>query len=160
MKSPVTTLCYLEKDNKYLMLHRVKKENDVNKDKWIGVGGHAEFGESPEDCLLREVYEETGLTLKKWHFHGIVTFVFDTIDFEYMCLYSATEWEGTIKDCNEGTLEWIDKDEIENLNIWEGDKIFFRLMKEEHPFFSLKLVYDKEGLKSVSLDGKRLTAPF
>ena len=141
-----TTLCYIEKDNKYLMLHRVKKINDENRDKWIGVGGKFEAGESPEDCLLREVKEETGLTLTKYHYRGIVTFVSDEWGTEYMHLFTASEYEGEIKICDEGELVWVPKDEIENLNIWEGDKVFFRLLEEDVPFFSLKLQYEGSEL--------------
>jgi len=147
----LTTLCYIEKDNKYLMLHRVKKENDCNKDKWIGVGGKFEEGESPEECLLREVREETGLTLTNYKFRGIVTFVSDEWEGEYMHLFTATDYEGELpenvmRDCNEGELVWVPKDEILELNLWEGDKIFLRLLQERETFFSLKLRYEGEQL--------------
>lgn len=147
----LTTLCYIEKDEKYLMLHRVKKENDCNKDKWIGVGGKFEEGESPEDCLLREVYEETGLKLTNYQFRGIVTFVSDEWEGEYMHLFTASEYEGELpenamRDCEEGELVWVPKNEIENLNLWEGDKIFLRLLQERESFFSLKLRYEGENL--------------
>ena len=147
----LTTLCYIEKDEKYLMLHRVKKENDCNKDKWIGVGGKFEEGESPEDCLLREVYEETGLKLTNYQFRGIVTFVSDEWEGEYMHLFTASEYEGELpenamRDCEEGELVWVPKDEIEKLNLWEGDKIFLRLLQERESFFSLKLRYEGEKL--------------
>ncbi len=147
----LTTLCYIEKDNKYLMLHRVKKENDCNKDKWIGVGGKFEEGESPEECLLREVYEETGLTLTNYRFRGIVTFVSDEWEGEYMHLFTASEYEGELlenamRDCSEGELVWVPKYEIEKLNLWEGDKIFLRLLQERETFFSLKLRYEGEWL--------------
>lgn len=145
MKSPLTTLCYIEKDGAYLMLHRVKKQNDINKDKWIGVGGHFEAGESPEECLLREVEEETGLTLNSFRFCGIVTFVSQEDgkeDFcEYMCLYTSSDFSGELIDCDEGTLEWVKKENLKNLNFWEGDYIFLDLMEKKVPFFSLKLVY-------------------
>lgn len=141
-----TTLCYIEQDNNYLMLHRVKKKNDMNQDKWLGVGGKLEEGESPEDCLIREVKEETGLTLKKFAYRGFITFVSKQWGTEYMHLYTATEYEGEIKECAEGTLEWVTKTEIENLNLWEGDKIFFRLLEENDGFFSLKLCYDEDRL--------------
>ena len=171
----LTTLCYIEKDDQYLMLHRVKKRQDVNRDKWIGVGGHFEAGESPEECLLREVREETGLTLTGWQFRGIVTFTFrqpdvDTVgwmkdgklvkddivqaDTEYMCLYTADEYQGTISDCEEGTLEWVPKDAIYQLPIWEGDKVFFHLLETRKDFFSLKLDYVGEELVRVVLDGQ------
>ena len=136
-----TTLCYIEQDDKYLMLHRVKKVNDENHDKWIGVGGKFEEGESPEDCVLREVKEETGLTLKTFSYRGIVTFVSDIYGTEYMHLFTATEYEGEMHICDEGELVWVSKKEIENLNIWEGDKVFFRLLDEGKDFFSLKLRY-------------------
>ena len=147
-KSQLTTLCYIEKDGKYLMLHRVKKEKDVNKDKWIGIGGHFEEGESPEECLLREAKEETGLTLLSWQFRGIVTFIADGWPTEYMCLYTADAFEGELRECSEGTLEWV-------LNLWEGDRIFFGLLAEERPFFSLKLRYEGDHLAEWSLDGER-----
>ena len=205
--SPVlTTLCYLERDGKYLMLHRTKKEHDINKDKYIGIGGHFEFGESPDECLVREAMEETGLTLTSYRARGIVTFIYgideetddrsapvhlnsdtdaingdgssgqtSTMICEYMHLYTADEWEsgsgdgGTtgssklsepdiLPDCNEGNLVWIDKKDVYDLPIWEGDKIFFRLLEEDRDFFSLKLVYSEEGeLTEAILDGKRIS---
>ena len=142
----LTTLCYIEKDNKYLMLHRVKKVNDENHDKWIGVGGKFEPEESPEDCLLREVKEETGLTLKQYDFRGIVTFVSDEWGTEYMHLFTATEYEGEVRTCDEGELVWVSKADIEKLNLWEGDKVFFRLLEESKDFFSLKLRYEGDTL--------------
>lgn len=156
-RSCLTTLCYLEQDGRWLMLHRIKKENDVNKDKWIGVGGHAEDGESPEDCLLREVQEETGLTLTNYRFRGIVTFSLSGHETEYMCLYTADRWEGElIADCREGDLQWIRKEDVQKLTLWEGDKIFFKLLEEEVPFFSLKLVYDGNRLINCALNGEAL----
>ncbi len=152
-RSPMTTLCYLERDNQYLMLHRISKKNDVNKDKWIGVGGHFEGKESPEECLLREVKEETGLTLTSYRFRGIVTFICDDYPVEFMCLYTADGFEGELKECDEGRLEWVDKEKVMELNLWEGDKIFFRLLKEEAPFFSLKLAYENGVLLEAVLDG-------
>lgn len=142
----LTTLCYIEKDNQYLMLHRVKKENDENHDKWIGVGGKFEAGESPEECLLREVKEETGLTLTQYEFRGIVTFVSDKYETEYMHLFTASGYEGEMQVCNEGELIWVYKADIEKLNLWEGDKVFFRLLEESKDFFSLKLRYEGEAL--------------
>lgn len=141
-----TTLCYIEKDDAYLMLHRVKKVNDENHDKWIGVGGKFEAGESPEDCLLREVKEETGLTLTDYRYRGVVTFVSDEWGTEYMHLFTATGFEGEMATCDEGELVWVPKSEIENLNIWEGDKIFFRLLVNSNKFFSLKLQYTGDTL--------------
>lgn len=141
-----TTLCYIEKDEAYLMLHRVKKVNDENHDKWIGVGGKFEVGESPEDCLLREVKEETGLILTDYKYRGLVTFVSDEWGTEYMHLFTATGFVGEIKECDEGELVWVPKSEIENLNIWEGDKIFFRLLVNSDKFFSLKLTYQGDTL--------------
>ena len=155
-KSKLTTLCYIEKDEKYLMLHRVLK----NKDKWIGVGGHFEKGESPEDCLLREVKEETGLTLTSYRFRGLITFTFSSqgreTDTEYMCLYTANGYEGELISCSEGNLEWVNKKDIFSLKLWEGDKIFFRLLQEERQFFSLKLVYQDDELREAVLDGEKL----
>lgn len=184
----LTTLCYIEKNDSYLMLHRIKKKQDVNKDKWIGLGGHFEPGESPEECLLREVKEEAGLTLTHWRFRGIVTFTFQSpewlaanqsemnhqqaatnqswekdgklvqgdsvqADMEYMCLYTADEFEGELTDCEEGTLEWVRKADVPKLPIWEGDKIFLHLLDIDYPFFSLKLDYVGEQLVRVVLDG-------
>ena len=154
MEVQLSTLCYLERDGKYLMLHRVVKKNDINKDKWIGVGGHFEKDESPEECLMREVREETGYTLTSYRFRGIVTFVSGDGVTEYMHLFTADGFEGEPIECDEGVLEWVPKEDISGLNIWEGDKIFFRLLTEEAPFFSLKLVYDGSGgLVSAALNG-------
>ena len=159
-QSKLTTLCYIEKDEKYLMLHRVLKKNDINKDKWIGVGGHFEKGERPEDCLLREVKEETGLTLTSYRFRGLITFTFSSqgreTDTEYMCLYTANGYEGELISCSEGNLEWVNKKDIFSLKLWEGDKIFFRLLQEERQFFSLKLVYQDDELREAVLDGEKL----
>lgn len=156
MRSNCTTLCYIEKNDQYLMLHRVKKENDINKDKWIGIGGHFEEHESPEDCLLREVQEETGLVLTKYKLRGIITFDCAGYPTEYMFLYTATEYKGEITDCNEGTLEWVNKRDIEKLNLWKGDLVFFDLLKKNCPFFSLKLVYDADQeLIETVLDGEK-----
>ena len=144
-KTPVlSTLCHIIKDDCYLMMHRVKKENDINKDKWIGVGGKFEYGESPEECLLREVKEETGLTLLNFKFRGIVTFCYGEDVVEYMHLFDADEFEGELTDCDEGELVWVPIKEVCDLPIWEGDKIFFKLLAENADFFSLKLVYDTD----------------
>lgn len=161
MKSNLTTLCYIEKDNQYLMLHRVSKINDINKDKWIGVGGHFEKGESPEECLLREVKEETGLTLTSYRFRGIVTFCLEKRDkeelVEYMCLYTADGFEGTIKECDEGVLEWVEKDRLCELALWEGDFLFLNCLRKEIPFFSMKLCYKESGkLSFAALDGREI----
>lgn len=153
----LSTLCYIEKDGKYLMLHRTVKENDVNHDKWIGVGGHFEYGESPEECLLREVKEETGYTLTSWKYRGIVTFVYGEDVVEYMSLYTADGFEGDQIECDEGELEWVDKDKIYDLELWDGDNIFFKLLEEGREFFSLKLVYNlNDELIYTALDGKPL----
>ncbi len=152
-----TTLCYLERNRDYLMLHRVKKAVDENKDKWIGIGGKFEAGESPEDCLLREVREETGLTLTRWRYRGIVTFVSDEWGTEYMHLFTADAWEGELRqDCDEGVLEWIDRDRLLSLPIWEGDKIFLRLLDQDTPFFSLKLRYEGDRLAEAVLNGEKM----
>ena len=154
MEAQLSTLCYLERDGKYLMLHRVVKKNDINKDKWIGVGGHFEKDESPDECLMREVREETGYTLTSYRFRGIVTFVSGDGTTEYMHLFTADGFEGEPIECDEGVLEWVPKEKIDDLNIWEGDKIFFRLLTQDEPFFSLKLVYDGAGgLIGASLNG-------
>jgi len=147
-----TTLCYIEKGNKYLMLHRISKKKDGNKDKWIGVGGHFEKGESPEECLLREVKEETGLELTSYQFRGIVTFISDEWPDEYMCLYTADRYMGGIGNCDEGELVWVEKEKIMDLNIWEGDKIFLKLLMENQPFFSLKLEYKGDKLVNTVLN--------
>ena len=146
MHSNLTTLCYIEKDNSYLMLHRIKKEKDINKDKWIGVGGHFEPDETPEECLLREVKEETGLTLNAWRLRGIITFISDECRTEYMFLFTSDDYSGEIKECDEGILEWVDKSDIYNLSIWEGDKIFLKLLDTSTEFFSLKLRYEGDKL--------------
>ena len=156
-KMKKTTLIYIEKDDKYLMLHRNKKVNDINKDKWIGVGGHFQTNESPEECLLREVKEETGLTLINYRLRGIVTFICDSLpEAEYMHLFTADDYEGELIDCNEGTLEWVPKPEIYNLNLWEGDLVFHRLLDEDAPFFLLKLVYQGDKLIEAKLNNQDL----
>ncbi len=143
-KSEHTTLCYIIKDGKVLMMLRNKKKQDINQNKWIGVGGHFEHGESLDECLLREVKEETGLVLTSYKARGIVTFCYKDV-VEYMHLYTADQYEGELSVCNEGELSWIDKDKVMDLNIWEGDRIFLKLLLEDAGYFSLKLVYDDEG---------------
>lgn len=141
-----TTLCYIEKNDKYLMLHRTKKENDYNHDKWIGVGGKFEPGEDAVACLLREVKEETGLTLRKYEYRGIVYFESDVWQGEAMHLFTATEFEGELIDCDEGVLEWVSKNEVDKLNLWEGDKVFLQLLVEDKEFFKIKLRYEGDKL--------------
>ena len=154
-----STLCYLEKDGCYLMLHRVKKKNDINHDKWIGVGGKFEDGESPEDCMRREIAEETGLIAEKWDYRGIVTFVSDFAETEYMHLFLVTNWSGSLRECDEGTLEWVPVGRVNELPSWEGDRIFLDLLrKKEEPFFSLKLTYEKETLTGAFLNGRPMPA--
>lgn len=151
-----STLCYIERDGKYLMLHRVKKKNDMNHDKWLGVGGKFEDMESPEDCVCREVKEETGLTLTDYAYRGIITFTSTGYECEYMHLFTATGFEGEIKECDEGVLEWIDKAELLKLPMWEGDRIFLEMISAPCPFFSLKLSYDGERLAGAWLNGKQI----
>lgn len=152
--SKQTTLCYIENEGCYLMLHRIKKEQDENKDKWIGIGGKFEEGESPEECVLREAKEETGLTLTDYKYRGIVTFVSDVWPCEYMHLFTATGFVGELKECDEGVLEWLPKDKLYGLPMWAGDRIFLELLDKGAPFFSLKLVYEGEILVRAALDGK------
>lgn len=148
-----TTLCYIEKDGKYLMIHRVKKVEDINKDKWVGVGGKFEETETPFDCVRREIFEETGLVPGKLNYRGLVTFVSDEFGTEYMHLFHTDEFSGTMtRDCNEGNLEWVDKRKIFDLPLWEGDKIFLDLLDKNVPFFSLKLVYKGQELISHTLE--------
>ncbi len=151
----MTTLCYLERGDSYLLLHRTKKEHDENRDKWIGVGGKFEDGESPEDCLLREVREETGLTLTSYRYRGIITFILNG-QTEYMHLFTADAWVGKEHICDEGDLAWINKRDFAALPMWEGDKIFLDLLEQNAPFFSLKLVYRNDTLTSATLNGSIL----
>ena len=151
-----TTLCYIERGDEYLMLHRVKKENDINRDKWIGLGGKFKEDESPEECLLREVYEESGLRLTSWRYRGIVTFVNTKCSSEYMHLFTADGFEGTVGPCDEGELEWIKKSELMKLTLWEGDRIFLRLLDSNETFFSLKLSYDGDELIGAKLNGRHI----
>ena len=154
-----TTLCYIERGDAYFMLHRVKKEHDVNRDKWVGVGGKFEDGESPEECLLRETFEETVLTLTEFRYRGIVTFVSDRWPPELMHLFTASDWSGTPRECDEGDLAWIEKEALLSLPIWEGDKIFLKLLERGDPFFSLKLRYVDETLAEAVLNGRPLPLP-
>ncbi len=153
----LTTLCYLEQNHSYLMLHRIKKKEDVNAGKWIGLGGHFEYQESPEECVCREVLEETGLRLERYRYRGIVTFIYNDHEAEYMSLFTATRWSGELTDCDEGVLQWIPKDQVWKLNLWAGDRIFLRLLEERETFFSLKLVYHDDDLVEASLDGERIS---
>lgn len=151
-----TTLCYIYRDDEVLMLHRIKKKNDLNHDKWIGLGGKFEDRESPEDCVIREVREETGLTLTSWRYRGIVTFISDRYETEYMHLFTADGFTGEMTECDEGEPAWIKKEKLDELPQWEGDKIFLRLLEEEAPFFSLKLVYEGDALREAVLNGRKI----
>jgi 8-oxo-dGTP diphosphatase len=153
----LTSLLYLERDGKYLMLHRTKKERDINEGKWIGVGGKFEADESPEECVIREAREETGLTLLSPAFRGIVTFVSDRYPTEYMHLFTCTSFTGELRDCDEGELAWIEKSRVTSLPLWAGDRIFLELLAKDAPFFSLKLVYRGDDLVRATLDGRVLT---
>ncbi|MCI2047505.1 MAG: 8-oxo-dGTP diphosphatase [Faecalibacterium sp.] len=157
-----TTLCYLEQDGKYLMLHRIKKQQDVNHEKWIGVGGKFEQDESPDECILREVQEETGVTLTDYRCRGVLTFVAAPWETEYIYLYTATGWRGTLLDadaCREGVLAWVAKEKVTQLPIWPGDRIFLALLAQDAPFFSLKFVYDGDRLVYAAQDGRPLPLP-
>ena len=151
-----TTLCYIEQDGKYLMLHRVKKEHDMNRDKWLGIGGKFEPGESPEDCALREIREETGLTVTDWEYRGIVTFVSEEFGTEWMHLFWSDSFTGTLTDCDEGELAWIGKRELLTKELWQGDRIFLELLEQRVPFFSLKLCYRGDTLTRAVLNGREL----
>lgn len=151
-----TTLCYIEKDGKYLMLHRVKKVNDLNQDKWIGIGGKFEDKESPEECMIRETLEETGLNLINPEYRGILTFVSDKWPTEYIHLFYADKFSGELIECDEGNLEWVPIKDIYSLPLWEGDKIFLKLIEDKVPFFSLKLQYEGETLINAVLNGNKI----
>ena len=151
-----TTLCYIQRGDEYLMLHRIKKRNDLNHDKWIGIGGKFEDKESPEDCLLREVREETGLTLTHYRYRGLVTFVSDQWPTEYMHLFTADGFAGSLKECDEGVLQWVSRERLDALPKWEGDRIFLDLLWRDAPFFLLKLRYVGETLVEAVLDGRTI----
>lgn len=142
----LSTLCYIEKDRKYLMLHRTKKKNDINKDKWLGIGGKFEEGESPEECITRELKEETGLTLNSYKLRCIVTYVSTNWETEYMYVFTSNDFTGELIECNEGDLQWIEKDKVTELNTWEGDKIFVDQIQNDNKFFTIKFNYDREKL--------------
>ncbi|MBR2805748.1 MAG: 8-oxo-dGTP diphosphatase [Oscillospiraceae bacterium] len=146
-----STLCYIDNGSSYLMLHRVKKKNDINHDKWIGVGGKLEEGESPEECARREVLEETGLTLGSCRFRGILFFFNTMYETEFIYVYSSDDYSGVIKECDEGELEWVNKEDVTSLPIWEGDRIFLDLLVKDSPFFTLKLEYEGDTLVSYDL---------
>ena len=151
-----STLCYITRGNQVLMLHRIKKKNDINKDKWIGIGGKFEQEESPDECLLREAKEETGLTLTSWRCRGVVTFLNTECDGEYMYLFTADDYEGQLKECDEGDLQWVSRDFLYSLPMWEGDKIFLDLLWSDAPFFLLTLRYDGDRLKEAVLNGEKI----
>ena len=152
----MTTLCYIEREDRYLMLHRTRKEQDENKDKWIGIGGKFEGDESPDECLLREAKEETGLTLTSWKCRGVVTFLCDGIEGEFMYLFTADGFEGQLKECDEGELRWISRDFLDQLPKWEGDQIFLDLLWQDAPFFLLKLRYQQDKLVEAVLNGETI----
>ncbi len=155
----LTTLCYLERGDSYLMMHRISKKKDINKDKWIGVGGHFEYGESPEECIKREILEETGydIPLQEICYRAVITFISDKGDYELMSLFTASAPEGEPISCDEGVFEWVPKEKVTSLNIWEGDKIFFKQMEESREFFSLKMHYDREdNLMEAVLNGRKI----
>ncbi len=142
----LTSIMYIEKDDSFLMIHRTKKENDQSHDKWLGIGGKFEMDESPDECILREVKEETNLDITDYRFRGVMTFLSDIWETEYMFIFTATGFEGELGDCNEGELVWVKKEEIEGLKIWEGDKLFLRKLKEDSGFFSIKVRYEGDTL--------------
>ena len=154
MKS--TTLCYITRGDEVLMLHRTKKEGDMNRDKWLGIGGKLEENESPDDCLLREALEETGLNLTSRACRGVVTFLSDRYEGEYMYLFTADGFEGDLKECDEGDLQWITREKLDSLPKWEGDQIFLDLLWQNAPFFLLTLSYEGDKLKDAILNGKKI----
>lgn len=151
-----STLCYLVKDGKVLMLHRVKKKNDINHDKWIGIGGKFEPEEAPEECILREAKEETGLTLTSWRCRGVVTFLQEGGEGEYMYLFTADDFTGELIECDEGDLQWVSLEFLDALPTWEGDRIFLNLLWQNAPFFLLTLRYQGDRLVEAVLDGKKI----
>ena len=151
-----STLCYVTRGDQVLMLHRVKKKNDINHDKWIGIGGKFEDGESPDECILREAREETGLTLTSWQCRGVVTFLSDEAEGEFMYLFTADDFEGDLTDCPEGDLQWVSREFLDQLPKWEGDQIFLDLLWQNEPFFLLKLRYEGERLAEAVLNGKKI----
>ena len=151
-----STLCYITRGDEVLMLHRVKKKNDLNKDKWIGIGGKFEAQDSPDECLLREAMEETGLRLTSWRCRGVVTFLSDTWEGEYMYLFTADGFEGMLKECDEGELQWVPRAFLDELPKWEGDKIFLELLWQNAPFFLLTLRYQGDTLLEAVLNGEKI----
>lgn len=148
----LTTVCYIEKNGKYLMLHRTKKEKDLNKGKWIGIGGKFEKGESPEECIIREVKEETGLLLKSYKLRAVVTYTFTEFEDEYMYIFTSNNFKGNLTECDEGELKWIEKEKVMELNLWEADKIFLEKLKKDNNFFTMKCEYDGDNLVNYSLN--------
>lgn len=142
----LSTVCYIEKEGKYLMLHRTKKQNDINKEKWLGIGGKFEDKESPEDCIIREVKEETGLILNSVKLRGMLTFINTICETEYIYVFTSDDFTGNLIQCNEGDLQWVEKNKVTSLNLWEGDKIFIGKIKENSPFFTIKYEYDGDTL--------------
>jgi len=152
-----TTLCYIERCDQFLMLHRTKKANDDNHDKWIGIGGHIEPGETPTACILRECEEETGLSLLDARYRGLVHFRSDVCPDEDMYLFTASRYEGSMIECDEGELAWIEKSRLLSLTLWEGDRIFLKLLDERDSLFELTLEYSGDHLRRAVLDGNELS---
>lgn len=151
-----TTLCYIQRDDQYLMLHRIRKHKDPNQNKWIGVGGGIEDGETPDQCLLREVKEETGFTLTSWKKRGVIDFISDTWEDEIMHLYTADGFTGEIIDCDEGVLQWVKIADVLTLPLWEGDRVFLKLLQQDAPYFHLRLQYHGEALAGAVLNGEEI----